>query len=631
VNGRHEYVYLCAYDGLRYWELENKEGIKSREAFEHILKVARARPRRTHVIYGGSYDFNMLLRDVPFRRLLRLWEHGSTYWLQYRISLKARKELRLSASNTSVVLWDVIGFFQQTFLKAATEWPIILSDAELTIVRDGKARRAAFTIEELETTKAYCRTELVILRRIMAKLDEVRIALGLQWKRWDGAGSVANAYMKMHSVKTYKAPHKEGEYQSDWYTRVRHAYAGGRIEPPLPGDHFGPIKHIDVNSAYPSAIIHLPNLRTGQYVLCCDESCEIGPYDLVHIDYRGDKGASMHPFGHRSYSGAIAYPCNVISWRWGVEVQAALDTVGGLVSITPHYHFIAGANPYPFAWVGDAYAQRAAMKAAGDPREKIVKLGLNSIYGKLAQQSGWKEGRQVPPWHQLEWAGWITAYTRGAIWRAIADHTEQIIAIETDGIYSREALDVPVGKALGQWEVDTLDRITYVQSGVYVADTDGEDVTRSRGIDLTDRKGAPVLTRERIITAWEAYTASGHDSELSHMTLPSTRFITLGSALRSRDGFNEWRQWPVRERQISLLPVGKRIHAFDCHTRWGEGEWHRTVPLQPPAEDFPFAVKWVSAEEALRHHLLEQLIAEEREVAELCGTVPLLQGDILLA
>jgi hypothetical protein len=38
---------------------------------------------------------------------------------------------------------------------------------------------------------------------------------------------------------------------------------------------------------------------------------------------------------------------------------------------------IAGANPYPFAWVGDVYAQRAAMKAAGDPREKIVHYRYN--------------------------------------------------------------------------------------------------------------------------------------------------------------------------------------------------------------------------------------------------------------
>jgi hypothetical protein len=612
IDKRHEYILLAAYDGQTFYEATDvEEGLSTRHCFALMLDVARHRPRCTHVVYGGSYDFNMILRDLPERHLRQLYETGHVRWLNYRIEYVPRRSLRISEGKTSIKIWDVLGFFQSSFVKAVTGWPVALTAEERKIIEAGKKKRGRFKGYQIEQITAYCEAELKVFLRLMKILDDMRVSFGLEFARWDGAGAAAQAYMNQNHVKSYMR-REEIDYAGEWYTAVREAYAGGRIELNLPGDHEGTLYHNDLNAAYPSAIQYLPNLATGHYVLCNDPSCEIGDYDLAKVTYSGDPGSVLHPLGHRAYDGSICFPARVTAHRWGVEVNAVIETVGG-INLAEHWHYVPGDDPQPFRkWIRDKYGERLSLKRVSDPRNIMPKLGLNSIYGKFAQQAGWKPGRKLPPWHQLEWAGMITAYTRAAVWRAIYDRTDDIVAMETDGVYSRVPLDVEVGEELGQWESEELSRLTYVQSGVYVADKakDGTTYVRSRGIDLLDAKGKPVLTREKVLRAWETVDTK------RVMRLPSTRFITLGLALAGNTISEDWRQWPRKYREISLLPLGKRRHSYDCHDHWGEGHFHRTIPIQPAEGSYPFAVKWVSEEEAYRHELMEAQLLEEREDSE---------------
>jgi hypothetical protein len=107
--------------------------------------------------------------------------------------------------------------------------------------------------------------------------------------------------------------------------------------------------------------------------------------------------------------------------------------------------------------------------------------------------------------------------------------------------------------------------------------------------------------------------STGGESKLS---LPSTRFRTLGGSLITEDRFKLWRQWVTDHRDISLLPIGKRIHAFDCSNQWGEGLTHRTIAIQPNVISHPFSVSWVSSDDAARHETLEAELADERENAD---------------
>jgi hypothetical protein len=103
----------------------------------------------------------------------------------------------------------------------------------------------------------------------------------------------------------------------------------------------------------------------------------------------------------------------------------------------------------------------------------MIKLGLNSLYGKTAQQIGARDNEdgeiEPPPFFQMEWAGWVTAGCRAKLMQAAIQNPTAIIAMATDGIYSTEPLDLwcPSEKILGAWEFTKHAGITMVMPGVY--------------------------------------------------------------------------------------------------------------------------------------------------------------------
>jgi hypothetical protein len=176
-----------------------------------------------------------------------------------------------------------------------------------------------------------------------------------------------------------------------------------------------------------------------------------------------------HPFPYRDKQNRVFYPPVVEGWYWGVEVKAAAELFSNAIHIYEGWVYEQEeVHESPFAFVVPLYEQRARWKAEGNGAQLAAKLALNSLYGKLAQRVGWnKETKQPPRWHQLEYAGYITATCRAMIYRAMMQAPADIIAVETDGIYSRVPLKLDEGTELGQWEAETFDEIIYVQSGVY--------------------------------------------------------------------------------------------------------------------------------------------------------------------
>ena len=81
-------------------------------------------------------------------------------------------------------------------------------------------------------------------------------------------------------------------------------------------------------------------------------------------------------------------------------------------------------------------------------------------------------------------------------------YPDDVIGVETDGIYTTHKLDLPLGKGLGEWGVEEYTSMTYVQSGMYFCTTaDGKNITKYRGLD----KGT--LTREMIYAGWARFEA----------------------------------------------------------------------------------------------------------------------------
>ena len=144
----------------------------------------------------------MILRDVPRDQLQILWSTGMVYWKGFQIMWASRKKFTVKqvgkGKNKSFVLWDVIGYFQSSFVVACEKW---LGDLDvLKDIQEMKLKRSEFKSEDIESIVEYNKKECILLvllmDRLFASLDEAEVEL----KRYDGAGSIAAALLLKNNV-----------------------------------------------------------------------------------------------------------------------------------------------------------------------------------------------------------------------------------------------------------------------------------------------------------------------------------------------------------------------------------------------------------------------------------------------
>jgi hypothetical protein len=258
-----------------------------------------------------------------------------------------------------------------------------------------------------------------------------------------------------------------------------------------------------------------------------------------------------------------------MGWYWHNEVKAALR-LHPEIKVKRGYVYHP-ANPYtrPFSFIPTVWEKRKEAIAQGRPSQKAYKLGLNSLYGKLAQGRGY-QGR-TPPYRSFVWAGMITSNTRARLLDLSYGRESTIIAYATDGIFFDENPGYPTGDGLGDLELTQANDYYVLANGIYFS-SDAERVdakTRTRGhnpkeLDLTTLK-------------------DGWDSEGPEFTYTyeATRFIGLGVALMLKD-FSLWRTWHKASRRLSFDQSGTQwmlnenqlaipgidIHHYDPVVRW---------------------------------------------------------------
>lgn len=588
-DGSHIYVMLGQRDSFGDGDyIESRNGLTTVDIFESLLQW---QDDCITVVYGGIYDFNMMLSDLSRADLERLYDRRWIIWQGYRIAWRRGKSLYICRVDedgvrvdNGVTVYDVVSFFQRPFVQACREY---LGDAflEPDTVVDNKARRSVFTLDDMATMRHYNDVELQNLLALMGELRERLNKVGLRPSRWDGPGAVASALLRREGVRDAMA-----ETPRHVARAARFAYAGGRFEPLRFGSVTGPAYEYDINSAYPAAMGSLPNLARGYW--STDRRDKSAPFALYHIHYAGKFSDLPGAMFRRDMNGTVSYPMGVTSWVWSPEYDAIRRYceagLGDYRVITRYVFNEDSAEDRPFAFVERLYKKRQALKKAGDGAESALKLALNSLYGKLCQQVGATQHRdgtwRIPPYHQLEWAGYITSYCRAKILDAITSNPEAIIAVETDALFSSEPLSLDCGDSLGQWKEIRFSQLTYVQSGVYFADGQA-GIAKTRGVDRGDMTERDVI---KLMFSAEPYA-----------TVSMTRFIGLGVALQQ--SMERWQRWEKVEKTLTLHPTGKRVHHPGCSCHMERGRWHLTMcPVLGHSHSAEYAVDWINPSEEMR-------------------------------
>lgn len=549
-TGEHKYVCLVTSTDA---DFTNLDGISTAQALLFLATLKAAHRSSVLVGFWFGYDVNMILRDLDWTDLERLWRNGFVHWRGWRLEWTPGKWFGARGPmGESFRVYDVHGFFQGSFLKALKSWGVG-APKDLATIERMKAARGTFRKSQLPAMIRYARLECVYLVEMMERLRGAFQQAGFQPVGWYGAGAAAAGLLRLEGVRKFITP--DDQLPIDVRDVCERAYFGGRVELLLQGEHERVYSH-DLASAYPAALAAIP-AATGQYVPVRKPRGPLNRNGVYHVTWDVDSRLPVMPFPHRTKR-TIYYPSHGNGWYHAVEIEAARQ-LHPTIRVGKGYVLEPDTDELPFAFVPEIFAERRRAKALGEAREKAYKLAMNSLYGKLAQKEGFKG--ELPPYRCAYWAGRVTAWTRAQLLLKAAEHPSAIISFATDGILSTYPLGADNTGELGSWESEEWTDLLAVQPGVYFAKRDGREIFKSRGWNAKEIE---------VQTLRDAWNTHGYAAELE---IPATRFVGLGMALHRNDR-SSWRCWPDTTRLLRFYPSRKFP---DPHYRPGDGIhrlWH---------------------------------------------------------
>jgi DNA polymerase type B, organellar and viral len=352
------------------------------------------------------------------------------------------------------------------------------------------------------------------------------------------------------------------------------AYYGGHFEISRTGYIGQPVWEYDINSAYPAAMSGLPcALHTAW-----QKVPHPGPgLYCAEIEFAHNETNLWAGFPFRTQSGHLYWPLAGSGVYWSPEIEAA-QSLGAEVKFREVWQAVKCCDCKPYSFVEPLYEFR---KSLGKGNEGYpIKLGLNAMYGKLAQRKG------AQRYYNLIHAGLITAITRAKLLSAVAHNPEAVIMLATDAVYSLAPLPLPVSKQLGDWEAKERPDMFIVQPGLYwfPGAQGAEQSHKTRGIP----KSVVEANADKFRKAWELFARSGWlfpeidaVGDQYNVALPLNSFIGIRLAM-ARNKPHLAGCWKTVKKKMS----------FDWRNKRGVGRW---------SADYQFVQHWpIKGSAALR-------------------------------
>lgn len=566
----HRYVLLACSDGDY---VEDRNGLSTVDCLDFLLDLGTRDARLCG--YYLSYDWTKILGDLTtsddpkhldaiyqlFRPELRVRMSGAFARVEYKgfkLHWLAGAMWISDDRGRRVTVWDLGKYYQGPFVDALKDWNV-RPDVQKRIAKM-KKRRSLFTWDEIDGIRDYCFEECEALAEFADKLEKAHIDADLQPRGWFGPGSTASVLLKRHTIHERK-----GVTPPSLVAPIACAFFGGRAEIGRNGYVKGPIYGDDISSAYPAHAANLPCLEHGRWERVTKEK-QIKGRSVVHALVRGridNAPGSWCPLPVRLENGTIVFPSSGASgYWWRDEWLAAREGWGKGIVFEHAYVLRKECDCKPFAFLPEVFDRRYAVgKETGEG--KVLKLSMNSVYGKIAQTIG---GAQYA---NRAWAGMITSATRAQVLRRMMQmrSLDSVLMIATDGLFSLEKLPADhmtsvKGKKTGQvvlggWERKEHESITLVRPGIYWL---GDEKLRARGLgrDSLDKAKAELQTAlEAGVAEVRLADRTAFGGAKQCVGMPP------GKQIRRHRSYGEWHPIPTH---VNLEPAPKRDPDWRPHT-----------------------------------------------------------------
>ena len=597
TDPHHKYVLLAASsaDSETSWYVEDPAGLSTETCLRFLVELPQARHKL--FAYSFNYDLTKILEDVDDQSLYLLFrpelrqrkgeaaKHGPwpILWRDFSLNLQGTK-FTVSDARRKVVLWDIWKFYQSKFVGALKDWKVG-HEALYDRMSAMKNRRASFRLEDMEEVRRYCLEECACMGQLAEKLVTAHEAAGLKLNTFYGAGSSATAMMKVMGIKDKLRP-----VPDEILRPVACAFFGGRFENSILGAYGQRVYNYDISSAYPYQTCFLPCLVHGSWHHTTDLRDVLkARAALVHYAMIAKAPCEdWAPFPFREGDGSICYPkFSEGGWVYRDEFLAGRAGWPDLVTFREAWVFDTDCDCQPFQDVPAYYRERVRIGKEGPGM--VIKLGCNSLYGKLAQSVG------SSPFNNWIWAGMITSGCRAQMLELMAKVADRrdILMIATDGCQVKSRITPPRprdtgtwacskdGKAvpLGGWEEEEVPQgVFYARPGIYFPlNPDSKMLKKVKGRGVG--KKVVLDNSERIRTSYENHGPKvpvvvrgierfcGGKTSISFAEAKAEFHRATSSWTQDEDGLwlrrlPAYGEWIAREVVMSFDPMPKRSHVL---------------------------------------------------------------------
>lgn len=446
------------------------------------------------------------------------------YWQRYAIEFRPRQYFRVAEldrntlriiEGSSRTVNEVGGFFQKSFVEVLRDRNVGIA-RQVAMIAATKDRRQNF-VKITDRERRYCALECDLLAQVMEGLRADCEASECAPPQWRGAGAIA---ARLHQLN--KTPRQKERVRAARLDKLCiEAYYGGRFEITRVGRIAGPVYENDINSAYPAQMLKLPcpvHTRWHPFTEALPAKAALSTY-VAALRFWHPPEAILCGFPLRE-KGHLYWPREGAGVYWSPEIAAAV-LAGAEVEYEHGYYAEERCNCEPsFGWVERLYEQRKAMGKS--TRGYPLKLGINALYGKLAQRLG------AAPYRDHLAAGLITAHTRATLIRAYRDDPASILYIATDAIFSTAPLAVNTGDGLGQWDTKLRpEGLFIVQPGIYWS-PGSDSLPKTRGIP----RSQVIAARAQFEELWSRYLDRDQVDQVPSCGVPIWSFIGHRLALQ---------------------------------------------------------------------------------------------------
>ena len=397
----------------------------------------------------------------------------------YRIWYIPKKQLSVSIKGRSAIFYDVAQFARGNLLSACEEKGIPVSEDDKNFKNKRMLFSPRYYNRHKKMLRQYCINDCVYTKKLAENwIKSFNKRCGFLLKRW-----ISTAYVAEKTVAHEKT--NLPLFDSLAYAQQEFIYAcsfGGRFEMCKRG-FIGYTWTYDVNSAYPNSMRNLPDFTNGYWVQ--DKTIHpLAAAGFFEIECNIPEDVYIAPFPFMIKNKLIFPTGRFITRATLPELKACRNP--NWYRILSSEQFIPYTNFKPLKHMMESlYTERQKLKSKGDSSEHVLKIILNSTYGKFGATN--KTNNRIGSMFFPPIFAAILGDTRAKLYDfVISNNLEKyVVGFATDSVILTKELDLPETKDLGKFSLQKSASDTfYLQNGINRMN----GVWKRRGIGTLDGK-----------------------------------------------------------------------------------------------------------------------------------------------